>query len=248
MEINQKKRIFNMKKYIPFYDTDYLGRIKLSAVLKIFAQIAGDDYIDRGMTYEFLRENNRAFLVSRLALKFNRFPGNNETMSVNTWEHGKKGAMYLRGYEMFSEDGSIAIEGEAGWICVNLDTRKIERPSAFPWPVEQTEEKETSVSIGKIDCKDVELVSEYTIQNNDVDTNGHLYNATYGDIITNALPKEEFEENYSEFRLNYVNEAVLGEVLSIYKKYTECGIILCGMVGERVCFEAEFKKEGINLL
>ena len=248
MEINQNKRVFTITQKIPFYDSDYLGRIKLSAVLKMFAQIAGDDYIDRGMSYDFLREHNRAFLVSRIALKFNKYPTHEDIVSVNTWEHGKKGAMYLRGYEMVSENGEVAIEGEAGWICVNLDTRKIERPSAFPWPVEQMEEKGTAVSIGKIECKGAELASEYKLSNNDIDANGHLYNGTYGDIITNSLPKEEFEQDYSEFRLNYVNEAVYGDTISIYKEYTECGIILIGKVDEKVCFEAEFKRTGINML
>ena len=59
---------------------------------------------------------------------------------------------------------------------------------------------------------------------------------------------EEFEQDYSEFRLNYVNEAVYGDTISIYKEYTECGIILIGKVDEKVCFEAEFKRTGINML
>ncbi len=237
MPINRTKRIYTTKSDVPFYNSDFLGRMKLSAILKILAQVAGDDYIDRGMSHHFLMDYGCAFLVSRLALKIHSYPKNEEMVFASTWECGKKGATFLRGYEMTSEDGKVLVEGEGGWICVNMNDRKIIRPKDFPWLCEQTEEKQPPVHIGKINCDGGKLVDEYKLRLNDIDVNGHLYNAFYGDIITNALPKEDFERGFSEIKLNYVSEAVLGDTILVYRTDNDNEIILTGKKNGEICFE-----------
>lgn len=238
MSINTDALIYSRRTEIPFYDADYTGRLKLSAILKIFSQLAGDEYIERGLSHHFLEANGGyAFLMSRLALKIKRWPENEEFVTSSTWEYGKKGALFLRGCEMTDEAGNVIVDGEAGWICVSMADRKIIRPKEFPWLCTEVEGKVPEYHVGKIPSDDTKKIGEYEVKLTDADVNGHMYNAFYGDIISNALGKEIFERGFSEFKLNYISEVGVGEKLELYKKEYENGIILIGNKKDGTCFE-----------
>jgi acyl-ACP thioesterase len=93
--------------------------------LKLSAEIAGHDYTQKGLSHEFLWENQMVFLVSKVSFHINEYPKNQDQIISSTWEKGKKGAMFLRGFEIKSPDGKVYIEGTAGWILVNPETRHI---------------------------------------------------------------------------------------------------------------------------
>lgn len=239
--MNLEKRLYGYDTEIDFYDIDYLHRMKLSSLLRIFARIAGEDYTDRGMSHVFLKEHGYVFLVSKVAYKIYRMPVMEEKVRVNTWVIGTKGAKFLRGYEMLSENGEKLVEAESVWICVEPETRSIVRPSSFEWQVEPLDKEELSVHCKNIRAEEIPLYKSQELVISDIDGNGHLNNAIYADIITNALTKQEFENEISEVYLNYSHEAYLGETLDIYKGSTEDGMTMLAKVGERPCFECILK-------
>lgn len=239
--MNLEKRIYGYNTEVDFYDVDYLHRMRLSSLLRIFAKIAGDDYTDRGMSHIFLKQHGYVFLVSKVAYKIYRMPKMEEKIRVNTWVIGTKGAKFLRGYEMLSENGEKLVEAESQWICIEPEERAIVRPSSFQWQVEAIEDKVLPVSCRNIRESDASLYKTQQLACSDIDGNGHLNNAIYADIISNALSKEEFEGSISELYLNYSHEAYLGESLDIYKKATQDGITIIAKVGERPCFECMLK-------
>lgn len=224
---------------IPFYDCDYKKRIKISTILKILAQLAGKDYTDRGLGHEFLWENGYVFLVSRISIKIKRYVSEPEVLNISTWECGKKGAMFLRAYQI-KEQGEVCIDGMSGWVVANPITRKIIRPNVFPWIMPQLDSSSIDANpIDKITLSDGKKVDSHKVQISDLDANGHVYNANYADIALNSLPKEDFEKDIDNFRINYVNEAVLGEVIDIYREDIENGISIVGKIQEKICFETE---------
>ena len=237
MEKNLSRRVFTQHSELPFPDADYKNRIKLSSLFRIFSDIAGDDYIDRGLDYDFLQQNDYVFLMSRLALKIHSYPKSKQKLTVSTWECMQKGAMFIRANEMTDEDGNVLVEGEAGWICVSIKEHKIYRPSDFRWLCEQVTDRPTNIHIGRIPHCDGELSGEYTPKFTDIDMNGHVYNGIYGDIIQNSLSKEEFERGFSEVRINYLNEMTLGEKVSVFKNTDGDNVIIRGKDKDTVCFE-----------
>lgn len=239
MEIDTKREVCYDTFTLPFYDCDYKKRIKISTILKITAQIAGKDYTDRGVGHEFLWDRGYVFLLSRISFHIRRYLNEPEELKVSTWECGKKGAMFLRGYYVES-NGEICIDGESGWIVVNPVTRKIIRPSAFPWMMPQLDNRPvTALPIDKITCENGQHLGSHKVVFSDLDANGHVYNANYGDIALNLLPREEFERDIENFKINFVNEAVLGDEIDIFASMQDRETRILGKIEDKICFEVE---------
>lgn len=224
-----------------FYECDYKNRLKISEFLKLSSEVAGHDYTQKGLTHEFLWENNMVFLVSRMSFHIYEYPENQVPIVSSTWEKGKKGAMFLRGFAIKSPDGKLYAEGTAGWILVNPDTRKIIKPALFQYPMPQIMDRETkAVDIGRISCEDAELIGSRHVRISDLDGNGHVYNANYADMATDAFSQHIYEKDVENFRINFVSEAKFGDIISLWGKVDDKKAIIIGKIEDKTCFETEF--------
>lgn len=240
MEINLEKRKFGYDTEVEFYDVDVKHRMRLSSLLRLFARLAGEDYTDRGMSHVFLREMGFVFLVSKVAYKIYRMPKLEEKVKVGTWVIGTKGARFLRGYEMLSQNGEKLVSAESVWVCVDTTDRKIVRPKEFPWQTECFDNGELPIKCENIKSEELKQWQNYKLRFTDIDGNGHLNNAIYGDIISNALTADELEREIDELYLNYSHEAYLDETLTLYRDNCKDTVIIA-KVGERPCFECRIK-------
>lgn len=238
-QIDLSKKKCTDRFILPFYDCDYLKRIKISTLLKVIAQIAGKDYTDRGLGHEFLWERGYVFLLSRISMHIDEYAIEPEELIVSTWEYGKKGAMFLRGSTV-EHDGKIITDCESAWIVVNPQSRKIIRPSQFPWLMPQYEYGGLkSLLVDKILHSEETKIGEHKVEFSDLDQNGHVYNATYADIALNAVSPQQYEKNVENFRINFVNEAVLGDLITIYSSEKDNKYMITGRINDKICFEIE---------
>lgn len=222
-----------------FYDCDHRHRMKLSTILKITAELAGQDYTNKGLGHRFLWDNGYVFLLSRISIRINEFPTEPQLLDTSTWECGKKGAMFMRGYYLKCND-NILIDGESGWVVANPVTRKIIRPSAFPWKMPQVTDRPTkALPIEKIDETGIEYTGEHMVTLSDLDSNGHVYNANYADMAVNVMPREIYEKDAKNFRINYINEAKFGEKIDLYSCFSDERSVVSGKIGDKPCFEFE---------
>lgn len=241
MEINTSERVYSTEYEVPFYDADYLERMKPSAILKAFSQIAGEDYIDRGMTHHFLEEYGMAFLVSKVAIKVHKYPSHEDRIKVSTWECGKKGVRFIRGYEMRNEAGELLIDGEGYWICVDMQKRSVLRPSQFKWICPQLD-KQPSVHIQRIkQSESFEHIADHKLKFSELDSNGHLYNANYGNVITDILSQEEYERGISFLQIDFNHEATIGDTIKLSRGMTDGFIQITGTVDGNSCFDSIMK-------
>ncbi len=185
------------------------------------------------------------FLLSRVSIKFYSNLTQEDELEISTWESGKKGALFLREVE-FRKNGEVAIAHKSGWVMVDPTTRKIHRPNFYDFnlPIDENRPSK-SVELGKIELTKPELIAQKEIKYSDLDCNGHIYNAFYGDFLTDILPQAIYEKNMSEFRINYINEAKLGEKINLYISYENekhiciLGKIILDNMLEKECFCAQ---------
>lgn len=239
--MEEKELITSVEYNTPFYDCDHKNRLKMSSFLKLTAELAGKDYTDKGMSHEFLWEHGFVFLLSKISLGIKRYPSDGEKLKISTWEAGRKGAMFLRGYVIEGEDGEVCAEGISGWILVNPETRKIIRPADFPWQMPRLETKILSaLPVGKIQAESPELAGEHIVRFPDLDCNGHVYNGNYADIASECMSKELYEKDVKNFRINFTNEAKLGDRIQLLLEEKENRAVILGIVDGKPCFECEY--------
>lgn len=210
---------FSRQEELVFASCDRNQRVRLSTLLSLCASVAGNDYDQRDLPYEKLREEyHQVILLSRITLKMHRYPGDRDILTVTTWENGIRGAHLQRVYEMTDQTGALCVSVRSDWILVDPDSRRILRPSAF------TVRRPTLCPkiIDCPECKKVSLpkegVRELGVRKivwSDLDGNGHVYSGNYGDIIWDYLPPDLQDAKLRELSLNYSKEATMGEELRL---------------------------------
>lgn len=209
---------FSRQEELIFRDCDARGKVRLGALLSLFAAAAGHDFDARGLPYEKLFEIRQVILLSRISLRIHRHPEVGEVVTVTTWEDGIHGAHMDRNFELASSDGTLCVSAKSDWILVDPVDRKILRPETFIGK----ELHECSKKIDAPACRKIRLPADGTenlgqrkIVYSDLDCNGHVYSGNYGDIIWDALPTDLQSAELREFSLNYAKEATLGENLAL---------------------------------
>ncbi|MBO5124560.1 MAG: acyl-[acyl-carrier-protein] thioesterase [Spirochaetaceae bacterium] len=229
-----------MKPY--FGQCDKHQRLNLSELLLATSDTAVEDYHQRGMTYNVLKDNGVAILVSRVSLRIHRHPQANHPFTVRTWEEAPAGLQLTRRYELFDQENNPLVSGSSTWVVVNLQNRRIMRPSDFTMREAPTIKSEfCGLPCGKIAAgSSMTVVDQRTIHFSDIDSNGHMSNARYGAYIMDCLPEEFQQRNIKDFRINYAHEAKEGDKLQLLADFSNPEIVhVSGVTPEGTCFESE---------
>ena len=227
---------------IRFCDCDKLKRARIQTALKIMADIAGVAYAARGYTHAWLWEHRSVFLVTRAAVRIRRMPVADETVTVETWETGIKGVQYYRDFGFYDSKGNKIVEGQTAWVVVDPVSHEIQRPSAFPGRFEPIPGRVADT----LPPARLKPEGKYagqgmrTIVYSDIDGNNHTYNAVYAGIACDFLPGELLEKPLTDFRINFKQEAMLGETLQIKTQLAENYAAVLGELPSAISFEAEF--------
>ena len=237
------------KEYdVRFYDCDCTGQIKISAVLRYLSDLAELHYDAKGFGHDFLWEKEMVFLLAGESLRFHRRPRGNERLVFTTWEREIRGARYLRDFEIYDASGDLAVSASTVWLLANPVTRQILRPSVYDFSPDCHPERSADVlppgRPGK--GEGPVFLGRREVRFSDLDNNLHVYNANYADMALDALAPEDAGAPFRDFKIHYVSEARLGDVLLLSRETLPDGGVL--IKGEKesggLCFACEFWGQG----
>lgn len=224
-------------------DTDYRSKGKLSYVLDIMQHAADFAVGNLGITVDEILAAGMGWMMITLDLEFNRIPRSNDQLSIHTWSKGTKGALWQRDFRIFDGDNIEIATARSIWALVDIEKRKILRPSALPVEVKHY----NGDSVGDMPVKvkipsdiSLEEAYRYQVRYSGLDNNGHLNNARYGDLCSDVLSLSEWDNaELKRFRITYVQEAKFGDEITIWRSpVTDDGIYVRGQNGDTVYFEA----------
>jgi acyl-ACP thioesterase len=191
------------------------------------------------------------WMMITLDLEFKRTPRPNDQLSVRTWSKGTKGALWQRDFRIFDGDDIEIATARSIWALVDIEKRKILRPSVLPVQVKHY----NGDSVGDMPVKvmipsDISMDEAYRhqVRYSGLDNNGHLNNARYGDLCCDVLSLSEWDTaEITCFRITYLQEAKFGDELTILRSaVTDDGIYVRGQNSDTVFFEACVKLKNID--
>lgn len=209
-------------------DVDYNSVIRWSSLLSLM-QRAADGHIEAlGVSREQLVEHGMGWMLITLAAKMSYLPRYTETIEVTTWSKGSKGALWHRDYRFYNAAGHEMGTARSVWALVDIQKRKIMRPSAFPYDVPVHTESVGS-PLDKSVIPEGSLLKDmyaHTVRYSGIDSNGHLNNARYADLCWDTLTIDELKhKNVTGFKITYHQEARLNDQMTLRRSYGEDGII-----------------------
>lgn len=223
-----------------FGDCNAEKQASLFSIMKLLSEIAGDDYEGRGLGHTVLWKHQQAFLLSRMAMRFQRLPEYGQKTTASTWERYVKGVFFCRDYEIRSKDGDILVSANSLWFLINPISREVLRPGLFIGKIPEDMKAAADCPKSKrLRIKDgMPILGIRPIKYSDIDANGHVNNAVYGRIVDDFLPKNLRRSPEALF-IDFKSEVKLGENLEIRGEPSENGYSIQGISEASFCFGAE---------
>ncbi|CAM3011481.1 acyl-ACP thioesterase domain-containing protein [Paenibacillus sediminis] len=213
--------IWTEKHHIESEDVDFKADFCLSKHLEVFQRASDRDMEQLGVTRDHMIELGLGWMLITLDLELHRIPKVFEHVSVETWSKGSKGAMWQRDYLMLDEQQQETAKARSIWVLVDIEKRRIVRPSALQQEVPYNTEKSLGEPPEKVAIpEELELRPAYsmTVKYSGIDINGHLNNARYADLCYDALTADELINlEAARFQITYVHEARLDDEIIVLR-------------------------------
>lgn len=216
----------------------YVGperRLNVPGLFRIFQDAAIEDAERIGYNASKTMSKGLLWVFSRVYVRFGAMPKYLSQAKFTTVAGGKKAFLFTRYGKLEDEAGRTCAQFSSIWALIHDDTRHLEmRPELDS--VDQTDGSEIPLP-GKVVPKPCSLKMRRKIEYSDIDLNGHMNNVRYIELLMNLHPVEFYKEHqFKELLIQYETEIKSGEVVEVLAD--EDLTYIRGVVGDRVCFEA----------
>lgn len=209
--------MITVKHIITGYDVLPNGSLKPSAMLKYMQDAATIDAASFGADYVSLRKEDMIFVVSKVLVSYDRTPHIDECLEVRTWNSGTQGVSFVRNYVM-TVNGEEIGRATSRWVLVSYSARRILRPDALFTSVTTNAEEQVDLE----PARRISLLSDVPVINDayrasltDMDTNCHVNNTRYGDLLVDYSGIDFTDKKVKEFEIHFVSEMKAGQTVAI---------------------------------
>ena len=225
------------------YDLNVNGHVRPSALLRRLQEIAGRDLDSFGISYADLREKNMAFVVSKIALVFERPMTEGIPYTIRTAAQAAHGATFPRSFVIEDENG-VAARANSLWALLDFEKRCLLRASALGDDLPDFPDLSGGLAcerLGRVKGVEPDYSDERRVYASLLDRNCHLNNCNYADLATDLLP--DGVGDVQEIHITFQKEARLHDVLELNGFKETDGYLVCGSFKDRDenCFLAKIK-------
>ena len=207
---------------IPCFQVDANKRLKVAAFMDLAQEMAYLAAEAMGFGYSSLSTLGRAWVLSRMHIRFDRLPFWGDTVDLRTWHKGACGPFYLRDFSLDSPEGESLVRATSSWVVLDTASRHMVRgdevmkmvPEDTVCPLHGIEEPAPKVAFPR--GAEVTEAGLLRIKYSDVDLLGHTNNVCY---VLHALdcldPSVLLEARLSDLFVTYNHETRLGQELQL---------------------------------
>jgi len=201
------------------YETDINGRWKPSSFLRVMQLVAGRHSTSIGFNFYELMDRGMAWVLSRMCITIDAFPGIDERISYHTWLNGlQQKLFFIREFEITDEDGRRLAHATTASILIDPQDRRILSPRELPGHMPEHAAQVTALEpLDKL-AVPYNLPEAYRLRAaySDLDVLGHVNNANYADWVCNCFPPEMYQkQQISRLQINFLREVKAGQEISV---------------------------------
>ena len=105
---------------VHYYYTDYNNILKPSYIARYMQETAWNSLKCWGPSWEYLKENNFAFILSKISFRYYEEIYEDDIIRAETWANPPKTVIFPRNYRIY-KDGKIAAEAVSSWVLINTN-------------------------------------------------------------------------------------------------------------------------------
>ncbi len=214
-------RVYSEEIVIRSYHVDLQRKLTLSKLCSFFQEIAGNHTVACGVGWDVLQQEELFWVLSRLQIDVNTYPVWEDKIKINTWSNGLNGLMAIRHFQVEDEHGNELVRAISSWLMVSSKTRRLVRADEYMRDFPLNDKWLYEHAPGKIEALSNPVkMTESNVQFTETDMNFHMNNVSYIERIMNSYDFDFLLENrIKEFEINFLKEAVPGDILGVgYQK------------------------------
>lgn len=222
------------------YQLDLNARMKPSALLEVMQEVAGQHAERLGIGRNALLVKNAAWVLTRVEVDMDRYPGFEEACSVETFPMPTRRCFFPR-YFIFRDANGIEIGRAASlWVLLDFGTRHMIKPDLV-----QSHIPDNSDLLAPLGLPATVTEISGTLQTDirqprysDIDFNGHVNNTRYLDWCCDALGINGMRGcMLSHFAVNYDAEVMPDQTIRTELRRLGDDFSLCGFEGDKRHFD-----------
>ena len=233
-----------INRYVNSCLLDFNNEIRPAGIFDIFQDIAKNHVTDLGYSFYNMYELGYYWvLLSQEYKVVSRLPLFNEEIKIVTYPKKRVKLEFEREFEIRDKDDNLLIIANSNWVVIDIKNRMLSKAKNIEFEGEYYQNIHfTDKPIRRLNLNPNNVIEEfnYKVLLSDIDSNHHMNNAKYLDVIYNMKNLDNYH-NYKEVKMAYVKEAKLDDIINV-KYYQEDGYeCYVGYVDGNVCFEAKLK-------
>lgn len=207
------------------------GLMTPEAVLRIFENTGSHHSDSVGDSLIAGAAAGIAWIVAEWSVKLYRAPAYGEKLIQQTYAIGLKPAIQnMRKMMIKTEAGELCAEGNAVLVRFDTATGRLVKSTEeliaryAPEPEDENAEKPPRIALPK----EFDLEAPVIIRRGDIDYNGHVHNANYFTLATEALPENIYKnKKIRAYRISYRSPIKKGDEITARLAESESSLTEC---------------------
>lgn len=219
---------YEMAVRINSYQTDTRSRLSLTSLFQLFQEAAYRHAEELGWGWEVLRSKNQFWALTRVAMEIERMPLWNEELIVRTAPRMGEGIMAPRDLLLLDGEGNCCVKSTTFWVIMDITERRPVPPRGFFSGLSFSPACDmANLTFRKMrgEFQDEALYSR-KVYHSSLDMNHHVNNASYVNLLLDALPDGGQDLEIKGFQIAFQQEAVVGDILTVYEGKDKEGALL----------------------
>lgn len=191
------------------YDVDTRGTLSPVSLCKYIQDTAGRHAHELGLSVHHLQSESYTWVLSRMAIRMNRYPSWEDTITIETWPSGIKKLFALRDFNIIDGHGSVLGTCATAWLIIDEKTRRPVRVGPFLKKIKlvhtETTMQEQLDKVPALELYDHE--QRFRALHRDLDINRHVTGVSYIEWALECIPYDVLNTGVlSELEINYLAE------------------------------------------
>ena len=199
-------------------DVDIKFELKVSAIFRLFQDVAMLATKDAKVDSMSLSERNIDWVITRMNVEIKRLPKCDDEITVCTYPGKDMAMLYPRYFFIMDSKGEVIVRSSSIWALIDNGTRKVivDRNVIRKLPEEKYDDQ--LLLPEKISLPDDNrFIERRTIHYSDLDFNAHMNNVRYVELLTDTHDSTFYKNHHiKSINLNYMKEIKEKEAVEIF--------------------------------
>ena len=201
-------------------NVDFTLHATIESLCSNLLNVAGTDARKNGISADTLMQEGRTWVLSRMAVEFDRMPEQFEQFDIATWINPHTSRLLsTRNFEFIDEQGSVFGRAVTQWCVIDFEKRmpvSLEVVEHLFDPNYPCDEPSPCDAPRKVRGIAPTVTRQRQVVYSDIDFNRHVNTMRYIRMMLNTLPIEYLTDNRPmRLDIHFANECKLGQMLTI---------------------------------